>query len=693
MQSSIRTLSQLPEISSNALPENAYFETSVPGAVYLDRNGNDLPTPVYRYVSRKIEKKELVDNFSNSIREKLYTDTGIPTDNSKNFGKAYNDFGNLISGTFTLSGQKTFTTNPKHTDGIANFDTADERYSVNLSALKRYTNQNAAPSIGSGFGFITTLSGTNNSTRNETLFNIDTQSKRIYNTPRYVFSPEMAKIISQNEFIFNIESGKRESKVWVAPASGIFTCYGWLDEINNNSVSNEKRWVALLGYQSQLKVWTALQVQPFIKNNYLSYVSFTFPVHKGLKLKIQTGFPVGSNSNKYFRSSSSLANSVANAFLGGVYTGLSVDFDNFPKGNYSLCADPYLFALSAELQEYIKHEASCDISTNNRLSSLEKRLATNDTIDALCAAIDNRVKYIDTSTYTSAPLQARLKIYNRMFNTDAAGGDANYLQECLNDQGKQSTAVPLQYCELTSLTERAFRHYYAPPEFSQDLESGETGYVERAYTIREDPPYGRVFSDGKYMFYCVSQDCTAIVRLHGDFTGRGASGIAGYMLCPQSSTTNMYAVTIGKSVEWIGNLTDPQGYISLPVKKGTIFMFYPWHTERREDSRGGLQQAMKNNDALGRGAWLALNVPAVVPNADSGLTRIDSLYGRDTYTNKATINGQTIEYNSYAVWTADQTQRNKLVGSGVGQFDYLFGNADSHGPDACSIIATVVELP
>ena len=691
MASSIRTLSQLPEISANSLLDNAYFETSIPIAVSVDLSGNTLGDIYYKYASRKIQNKEVRTNINNYVRSKLKSQTGI---DSQDFGQMYRDYSDLISGDFTLDGTKTFVENPIILkDAISDFNDCPANYSVSLSALKRYTNINASPAIGPSFGFVTTLSSDSGLPRNETLYNIDTQNRIVYSSPRYVFSPESAKIISENEYIFKIKQGERFSDVWTAPATGIFTCYGWLDEINNDSVSNEKRWVALLGFQKNLGVWTTLQVQPFIKNNSLSYVGFTFPVHKGLQLKIQTGFAVGNNSDKYFRSGASLANHQANAFLGGVYTGLSVDFDNLPGGNYSVCADPNLMELSARLEDLISHENSCDISINNKIDELSGRLATGEVVDNLSSEIDKRVKYIDTYSYTSNPIHASVRIYNRMFDTNAANGDPNYQQICLDSNGRQASNVPLLYCDLTSFSSRSFKDYYAPPEFSETLESGETGWIERAYIRSSDSPYGRVLSDGKYMFYCVSQDCTAVIRLHGDFTGRGSSGVAAYMLCPKANPSNMTVITIGKNIEWMGNITDPQGIISLPVKKGTIFMFCPWHTERREDGNGSLQKAMAGCDTLAKTAFLATSAPCIVPNSDGCMTNINSIYDRDTYTSKLKVNGKDAEYKSYAVWTSNSDQRANLVGSGVGQFDYLFGNADSHGDNSYGSIATIVELP
>lgn len=353
MATSIRTLSQLPEISANQFQDISYLEASIPVAVSVDLSGGAI-TPIYKYASRKIKQSEFAKTMTNHTFSELKYNTGIDgSSRSQNFGQMYEDYKELLSGDMTFLGTKTFVENPiLLNDSIVDFQAEEPNYIVSLSAMKRYVNVAASPAIGPNYGFVTHLSGNNGTEildRTVSLFKIDFEQKKIEDSPSYVFSPDVAKSVSQNEYIFKIEREKRESKPWIAPATGIFTCYGWLDEMDNDKVSNENRWVALLGKQNQLGTWNILQVQPFIKNSYLSYVGFTFPVRKGMELKVQTGFAVGSNSDKYFRSTSSLANHVANAFLGGIYTALSADFGNLDVESYKTVTDSRIETLESRI--------------------------------------------------------------------------------------------------------------------------------------------------------------------------------------------------------------------------------------------------------------------------------------------------------------------------------------------------------
>ena len=141
--------------------------------------------------------------------------------------------------------------------------------------------------------------------------------------------------VPHDAYIFTINNSSTQSNEWEAPASGWFTCFGWLSEFATGSVANYQRWVALEGnLNGNMPVdpatgerppnWCILQLQPFIPNTYISYVGFGVPVKKGLMLRIKTGFAVGASSGNYAMSNlntrSSLANHIANAFVGGVYS-------------------------------------------------------------------------------------------------------------------------------------------------------------------------------------------------------------------------------------------------------------------------------------------------------------------------------------------------------------------------------------
>ena len=142
--------------------------------------------------------------------------------------------------------------------------------------------------------------------------------------------------VPHDAYIFKIENSGTRSNTWVTPSSGWFTCFGWLSEISTGQASNYQRWVAIEGNlngsdvtdneEDEEQNWCILQLQPFYPNPYIGYVGFGIPVSKGLRLRIRTGFAVGSSSGNYAMSNTetraSMANHIANAFVGGIYSKL-----------------------------------------------------------------------------------------------------------------------------------------------------------------------------------------------------------------------------------------------------------------------------------------------------------------------------------------------------------------------------------
>lgn len=666
MAAYIRTLSQLPEISAAQLAPNAYFEVSNPVSAVTDIDGQSIRVN-YIYASKKIKKSEVAKDIIQDVRADLRTTEHI---SGQNFGWLYDDYVKLITQDYTLSGRKTFEANPKHKNQINNFDAANQQdYSVNLSALKKYSNLNCAPTISPTYGFVTHLSGNNNTSAYYNIFKIDANGRNVTveNKPSFVFSPSSAKELAQNEFIFKIETGKKESKVWEAPASGIFTCYGWLDEIHNEKVSNENRWVALMGKQEQLGVWTTLQVQPFIQNNYLSYVGFTFPVHKGMKLKVVTGFAVGSNSDKYFKNGSSLANNIANAFLGGIYTGLSVD--NNAGGNYTYTnVDPSTpidrfdpTELCSMLCTQIKHEHSCDIETSAK-------------VDYLSDEIDLRSKYIDTVNQQGSYRTATLMLYRSTIDMElGAQQNSTWKQKYWQSDGNGSTWRNIYLINTedlnNSFASRNFspgtvRNYYAPPEHSEDYGSIKNGTVERAYT-RGEIPFGAVFTDGARLFYKVSQDCTVVIKVRGDFSEYGTTAAACGMLYGFARRwQDTKCVTFSPEHEIFGNIGDPGQTISLPVKKGTIFMFDAWIRDYyfTDELTNAINKTSDgtNRDGFAKYLFKTFNMPAVVPNYNGLNTTLESIYGYNHYTSNVGIDGTTYTYDTHLL-RPDGMDRNTWI--------------------------------
>jgi hypothetical protein len=94
--------------------------------------------------------------------------------------------------------------------------------------------------------------------------------------------------------------------------------------LKSTGASNANRWVALeglfdTGIDDREPEWHIVQLQPMIPNEFCSYISFSLPVSKDMKLRITTGFKVGTNSDKYQSAPGSLTNHIANAFVGGIY--------------------------------------------------------------------------------------------------------------------------------------------------------------------------------------------------------------------------------------------------------------------------------------------------------------------------------------------------------------------------------------
>lgn len=81
----------------------------------------------------------------------------------------------------------------------------------------------------------------------------------------------------------------------IVDTTGQLVMWGWLAD--NGNVPAELAWVrleALVKVDSDEK-WVPIQVQPWIqgtKSKILQYVGFNVNVHKGLKLKVRTGFDV-----------------------------------------------------------------------------------------------------------------------------------------------------------------------------------------------------------------------------------------------------------------------------------------------------------------------------------------------------------------------------------------------------------------
>lgn len=587
MPASVRTLSQLPGIVYQQLDNKSKFEVSVPVEVSVI-NSQDI---IYKFASKSITAEEVSKKISVDIRNGLIESNGLSE------GVRIDDLCAFVSAVaysdFTFDGTKDYLENPTIDNSpLSSYSLTDDTlndYSVNYGTLKKYSNINCSPSIGPNFGFVTRLSGfQSGSHQTERMLNIfkpvlsDTEGLKFSSAPYFVFNTN-AKNVVPNEYIFKIEPGKRESKSWVAPASGIFTCYGWLDEINNPSQANESRWVALMGKQAQLleKGWSILQVQPFIKNNYLSYVGFTFPVKKGMELKIVTGFAVGNNSDKYFSSNSSLANHIGNAFLGGIYTGLSADDGSGNNYDYGKLSDETnVYLTSADLSDLWNHEASCDLSVKELIDDLSSKLSNN-VDNSLSGELSNCVKYIDAAHYTTALYSDTSSVRYTTINfgngrLSASRPGAFRIQGLQsgwygrNNPNAQFDTLSINWADSSNGQIRVM----LPQHTTIDQSTGQEIIHGYDYYLSEIPG-GAVFSDGLYFYYCVSQDSTVQITLDEDPDDTGGSWMCCRMLFGNDRVSSYRDIrTVLLATQWetySGNGTSKR--TTLPLKKGTILMF------------------------------------------------------------------------------------------------------------------------
>lgn len=317
----VRTISQLPRQQN--LNDSSYFEISVPIETV---NG----TEVTKFMSKKISSGDvkrgilalLSADFKNQFKK--WTTYDLDEWNSWLTQLIYGE----KDSSFPLQkGSHNFADLPKigynktdHTKPVVltSFVAANNEVAINLGTLKNFSQANNSLYIGGGDRAIY-------KTRHYNVENLEYQ-----NVSGIDYAPS-TEDERHNVYVFKVKNYKSES--WRAPSSGLFVCYGWLDEAKANSVNNANRWVALeANFNGK---WKVVQLQPFISNEYISYVGFSIPIAQGTELRITTGFKVGTNSNKYQSYPGSMSNHIANAFVGGVYTypmGSTMDPDDIPTG-------------------------------------------------------------------------------------------------------------------------------------------------------------------------------------------------------------------------------------------------------------------------------------------------------------------------------------------------------------------------
>ena len=316
----IKTISQLPTLDkdgTNGIGKQDLIEVSHATQLIVDGVAGFKV-----YNSRAITVETLNEYVVDQFIEIMHRDYEFPkqtidgkTTDADNISKSdiYNfKSSRLVYSTFLEDKEKNlscdcnglvrFNTNPRINESLVleNFSSKYEEYVMNLKNTQLLLN-NASPFFIDGqSNFSSEYKNVENNLREEETQAPGTEDEK------------------HNRYVFRMTNYR--SNEWTATHSGIFSCWGWVDmHTDSHPGNNCEAWIALEGKLNDK--WCVLQVQPFNKYNgeLISYVGFTFPVSKGLKLRLTSGFRVGTNSGKYQQENGSLANHIANCFVGGVY--------------------------------------------------------------------------------------------------------------------------------------------------------------------------------------------------------------------------------------------------------------------------------------------------------------------------------------------------------------------------------------
>lgn len=546
MSTKIRTLSQLPPITGTNVGENSLIEISQRLSIgdkahYISKKMrlHDFSTYIYDAV-----RNEFVNGPHQLKTQKFDPEGTINADSlvaHTNFTLIATALYNLYKGTPKLDSQITFNKRPRIAESLSKnlseLNTQDNIVDVKL--LKGFSDQNNLQLPGMEFDFSTyffnpevethSLSATNlvsideNRTSNIRVGTLMQKGKAANN---YSFGLNEFDIKENhyNEWIFRIPNNSRQSNNWVAPASGMFTCFGWLDEKDGSYANNSLRWVALEAYNKDKGKWYILQLQPFSPNEFCSYVGFTFPVKAGIELRIRTGFTVGTNSDKYFSIIGSLTNHIANAFIGGVYTSDAAN-QYIPKesGTFN-----YFEGIPSDWGRYwptnrTVYDLVCDLS-----SSLSGAFA------------GPYIDLVNNNPYKrSLKNDIEMDIGRYIFN----GSSKNYIQ--LQPRNALSSMVAQA---LRSLNEQ-----------------NPCGFGEMQNSRNEFQ---------KLFFYKVTKTGNVHIQFHDDFEG-GRTACMAYIAYADTTKDGGITYSLKRmniQIELL-NKSDPEESITLPLKAGNLLAF------------------------------------------------------------------------------------------------------------------------
>lgn len=302
-----QTISMLPQVEANStISDGSLFEIAIK---------NNSSESNFEFSSRSISLDRLTNHIIDKTIINFETKFNLETgDTSTNFKYLTDGVDSYLNGSKeTVTGEHIFAIPP----------------TINSSILDDFeVNSNKVATIATISAFSTNYNplflSKNGSFKTE-YFNIETQERLVEDKIDNAPSTEMEK---HNAFIFRMV-GTQSTDTWKCPKSGWFMCYGWVDEESRDNNHSVSRWVALEGkfIDNGKEFWKILQFFPIVANTsqaqYCSYVTFSLPVQEGLELRLRSGFKVGTNSGLYWNIRGSMTSHIANAFVGGIYSGFS----------------------------------------------------------------------------------------------------------------------------------------------------------------------------------------------------------------------------------------------------------------------------------------------------------------------------------------------------------------------------------
>lgn len=252
MSLNITTISKLQSLTTENLNSNDLFWISHPDSGQ-------------KYISKNTSLSAITDYAKNDVKNSFYLDGMNVTDMN-------NRINNVLSGTTTFRGAKTFESTPTITGQTSDVNTLAD----NSILTKKNITTLANNLIADGITMVASDSKTQRNPENNTPY---TKKDNV-------------------DFSLTIDNGKNVSNTQVCNSDGQLVVYGWTAD--SGRVLPQESWIAIYGKING--IWTILQLHPWIvsqNSSILQYVGFNVPVKKGLEIKIQTGFSVNMTASGF----------------------------------------------------------------------------------------------------------------------------------------------------------------------------------------------------------------------------------------------------------------------------------------------------------------------------------------------------------------------------------------------------------